>query len=91
MNANRIREALATRPFEPFDVRLVDGRSFTIPHPDYLTLPPSPRPRDLSIYTLKPDDPDDYRIHRIDLALVLELTIPAESAARPGSAQGNGA
>ena len=41
----------------------------------------------------KADDPDEYRSHWIDLNLILELTVPAESAARPGpgpaAAEGN--
>jgi hypothetical protein len=83
MSPDRIREALETEPFEPFDVRLVDGRHFAITRPDLINLPPTARPRHATIYTLKPDDPEDYRIHRIDLAHVLELTIPATTDTTP--------
>jgi hypothetical protein len=80
MTADRIREALTAQPFIPFDLRLVDGRSFTIPHTDYVSVPPIKRPRDILIYTDRPDDPDEYRAHRVDLALVLELTVPTTTA-----------
>ena len=92
MTADRIRDALTAKPFVPFDLRLVDGRSFTIPHTDYLAVPPVPRPRDILVYTDKPDDPGEYRAHWINMGLVRELTIPSETAAAPGRQwEGNGA
>jgi hypothetical protein len=83
MTADRIREALTAKPFVPFDLRLVDGRSFTITHTDYLAVPPVPRPRDIIVFTPKPDDPGEYRTHWINLGLILELTTPSEAAAAP--------
>ncbi len=91
MTADRIREALTTQPFKPFEVRLVNGRSFTITHTDYLSVPPVRRPRDILIYTEKPDDPGEYRAHWINLALILDLVTPPEPATTPQSPGGNGA
>jgi hypothetical protein len=34
MNAEQLRESLARKPFQPFRVRLKDGRTFDIPHPN---------------------------------------------------------
>ena len=77
MTADQICDALTRQPFEPFDLRLVDGRSFTIHHADYLSVPPAKRPRHVIVYTPRSDDPDDdYRAHFIDPALIVELTIP---------------
>ena len=33
--ANQVREAIKAQPFRPFVVRLVDGRSYPVPHPDF--------------------------------------------------------
>lgn len=87
MTIDRIREALTDAPFVPFDLRLVDGRHFTITHPDYLTIPPARRPRDILVFTTRPEGPEDeYRTHRIDAALIVEITTPttAEATASPG-------
>jgi hypothetical protein len=88
MTIERIRTALTRQPFVPFDVRLVDGRSFTIEHTDYLAVPPIKRPRDVIVFTPKPDDPDEYRSHHIDIALIVELTIPTTSATASSQTDG---
>jgi hypothetical protein len=33
-----VREALHREPFEPFDIRLADGRSLPVVHPDFVAL-----------------------------------------------------
>ena len=35
-----IREALHKQPFEPFTLRLADGRSLSVPHRDFVALHP---------------------------------------------------
>jgi hypothetical protein len=85
----QIRDALTRSPFEPFDLRLVDGRSFTIHHTDYLSVPPVRRPRHVIVYTPIDDDPEDCRTHFIDPLLIVDLTIPTTTPAAPGSV-GNG-
>jgi hypothetical protein len=88
--AERIREAMKAQPFRPFDLVLSDGRSYTITHPDYISLPPAPFPRDLVFYTERGHE--DYQTHWINLALVVELIVPAEATAKPTPrAEGNGA
>ena len=88
MNVDQIRDALTRQPFEPFDLRLVDGRSFTIHHTDYLAVPPVKRPRDVVVFTPRSEDPDEgYRSHYIDLNLIVELTVPAAAEAK---AKGDG-
>ena len=36
MNLKAIRDARSRHPFVPFDLRLADGRSLPVPHPDFL-------------------------------------------------------
>ena len=40
MDIAGIREALHKQPFEPFDIRLADGRSLPVPHPDFVAVGP---------------------------------------------------
>jgi hypothetical protein len=40
MDIAGVREALHRQPFEPFAIRLVDGRSLLVPHPDFVALTP---------------------------------------------------
>jgi hypothetical protein len=36
MNLDGIREALRRRPFVPFSISLVDGRTFDVRHPEFI-------------------------------------------------------
>ena len=38
MDLQRIREALRRQPFEPFSIRLADGRSLPVPHPEMIAI-----------------------------------------------------
>jgi hypothetical protein len=40
MDVAGVREALHRSPFEPFLIRLADGRSLPVPHPDFVALTP---------------------------------------------------
>jgi hypothetical protein len=40
MDMAGLREALHKQPFEPFTIRLADGRSLPVPHPDFVALTP---------------------------------------------------
>jgi hypothetical protein len=42
MQINELRKWQKHQPFEPFDILLVDGRRFHVPHPDFLLIPPGP-------------------------------------------------
>jgi hypothetical protein len=73
----QIREAMHRAPFLGFDIRLVDGRSYYVRHPDFLAVPPNARGRDMIVHD------DAGRTHRIDLLLVVEIEEPPA----PGAAQ----
>jgi hypothetical protein len=38
MDLARIREALHRRPFQPFIIRLTDGRALSVSHPDFVAV-----------------------------------------------------
>jgi hypothetical protein len=62
-------------PFRPFRVYLVDGRSYLVRHPDFISVAASGRHRDLTIQ-------DDDGPHYLDLGLVVELhpeTVPSQA------------
>jgi hypothetical protein len=40
MDINGIRQALHKEPFEPFTIRLADGRGLYVPHPDFVAIAP---------------------------------------------------
>ncbi len=78
-----VREALHAQPFQPFDLKLVDGRHFTVTHPDFVAIPPVQRIRDIVVFTAGDSEPGAYRTHRIDLGLIVEGTNPSHAPARP--------
>ena len=43
MSVSTIREAIAARPFRPLTVRVADQRSYTIPHPEFVSIGPQNR------------------------------------------------
>jgi hypothetical protein len=38
MDIQGVREALHREPFQPFSIRLADGRSLPVPHPDFVAV-----------------------------------------------------
>ena len=40
MDINGIKQALHKEPFEPFTIRLADGRGLDVPHPDFVAIGP---------------------------------------------------
>jgi hypothetical protein len=72
----QIREVMHAQPFRPFTVHLVDGRTYAVPHPDFIAVSTSLRNRDLTVH-------DDDGVHLIDLALVVEIhPSPLKAAAQ---------
>jgi hypothetical protein len=74
---NQVRDAMHRQPFRPFTLYLVDGRSYLVPHPDFVAIPMSPRGRDLTVY-------DADGSHMIDMSLIGDLHVPdpAQSSQR---------
>jgi hypothetical protein len=70
----------------------VDGTVYSVPHPDWLSVPPARRPRE-AVYYLMPEEGtasqvDDYEVHWLDLNLISEV-IETMVSAQP-KAKGNG-
>jgi hypothetical protein len=80
---NSVRDALRAQPFESFDLVLLDGRRYTVPHPDFAMFPPVERPRGIFVFTLGDFGPGSYRTHKIDLGLITEVVIPSQQPAAP--------
>ena len=74
-----IRHAKNAQPFRPFDLKLVDGTTHRVRHPDFITIPPVPRPREVIFFT--PGEDDDYRSHWIQVGLIVELILPSDTEA----------
>jgi hypothetical protein len=40
MTNDELRKWQKNQPFAPFEILLVDGRSFEVPHPEFIWIPP---------------------------------------------------
>jgi hypothetical protein len=76
-NIERIRGAMMHQPFRPFLVKLVDGTVYTVQHPDWISIPPVRRPREVTFYQVTNSTSDDYETQWIDIGLILEVILPA--------------
>jgi hypothetical protein len=72
----QVRDAMHTQPFWPFTVKLVDGESHMVRHPDFISVPTLPHGRNLVIH-------DDEGMHMIDSNLVVEVQVPDAAAPSP--------
>jgi hypothetical protein len=43
MELAQIKDTMKTQPFRPSTMRMVDGREFFVPHPEFLFIPPNMR------------------------------------------------
>jgi hypothetical protein len=87
----QIRNILTRKPFQPFRLKMVDGTTHVVKHPDWLMIPPVPRPRVVTYFLVPASSQgDEYEIHWLDLALISEVIEPAAQPVSPKSDQGNG-
>jgi hypothetical protein len=84
----QVRDAMHTQPFRGFTIKLSDGRTFFIHHPDFIAVPANERGRDVTVN-------DREGTHRIDLLHIVEVSYPdlGETATSPAGspAEDNGA
>lgn len=72
MTIQQLRMDLKAAPFRPFTVHMADGRSFHIPHPDFLAMSPSGR----TIIVFQEDEESSI----LDLLLMTEIEMsPAKT------------
>ena len=43
MTAEQLRTTLHARPFQPFTIRMADGKQFVVPQPEYCSISPTGR------------------------------------------------
>jgi hypothetical protein len=82
---DQIRAAMHRAPFRGFQLRLEDGRSFRVPHPDFVSVPQNRLGRDVVYH--------DERggTHHIDHLLIVEVEEPAPEPASAGPDGAGGA
>src|SRR5439155_932002 len=76
MTAEHFRLMREANPFVPFTIHLADGRTFPVPHRDFVSQSPSGR----TIIVCRPDDTCSV----VDLYLVTELEVQVPSASENG-------
>ena len=74
MTIQQLRNMHQTRPFQPFDIHLADGRSIAVEHPELLAITGGGRTIGVAV--------DDDTIEVIGLLLVTSLKPRANGAAR---------
>jgi hypothetical protein len=83
----QVRNAMHQQPFRGFTIKLSDGLTFFIHHPDFISLPVAERRRDVAVH-------DREGTHLIDLLHVVEVMVPplGDAASSPAAspAGGNG-
>jgi hypothetical protein len=78
-----IRSLILARPFQPFVLRLADGRSFEIAHPEYVAM----QQKSLNFIVSTEDD----AVHYIDIPNILEVEVLPEGVKFMPPENGNGA
>ena len=69
---NQVRRAMHAQPFQPFTLRLADGRTYLVKHPDFVAV--SPGGREMVFVG------DDEGIHDIEMLLIVEVETPTRAA-----------
>lgn len=84
---DRIRDAKAARPFVPFRIKLADGTDCFVEGPDFVSIPPVKRPREVLFYSARPA-PDSYSTRWINATEILDVIASDEPRpATPESAE----
>jgi hypothetical protein len=75
MAVSTIREAIAARPYRPFTIRVADRRSYTIPHPEFVSI--GPQNRSLLVWH------EDEGASILGMLMITGIDLPA-----PGAGEG---
>ena len=68
MTSEKLKDMLRAVPFQPFNIRIADGQSIRVDHPEFAVPSPSGR----TVIVFEPGDDDDH-MRIIDLLLVTTL------------------
>ena len=85
--AETIREVQRSQPFRPFRLRLIDGTEYEVAYPDWISVPPVRRAREVLLYFAGDDDDAEHARRWIDVGLISEIIVPPAppSVPRQGS------
>jgi hypothetical protein len=72
VTVQQLRGAHHATPFRPFTIHMADGRTFDVPHPDFLSM--SPSGRTVIIYH------GDEHFSILDLLLMTEIEMKSTSS-----------
>jgi hypothetical protein len=75
MTIQQLRAAHRATPFRPFTIHMADGRCFSVPHPDFLSM--SPSGRTVIVY----QEDDSFSILDLLLTTEIEMSPPSRSPA----------
>jgi hypothetical protein len=67
MTTDQFKAMLHLQPFKPFTIRMADGRTFQVSHPDFVAQSPSGR----TVIVFQPDE--SYSV--LDLLLMTKLQV----------------
>lgn len=83
MTLDEIRKFQKQEPFEPFDIVMVDGRIFHVPHPEFIWVPPG---RGTWVYVA---DPESGAADHVNTVVISSIRRAGENGtSRNGSARG---
>jgi hypothetical protein len=74
MTTEQLRAVHKATPFRPFTIRMADGRSFNVAHPDFISV--SPAGRTVVIYN------QDDSASIVDLLLMSEIELSPPTSSR---------
>ena len=77
MDSQGVREAIHRQPFKPFEIRLADGRSLPVRHPDFVAI------GQRRIVVIAEDDSSSI----IEPILIVSLDYSGETGKRNGKAR----
>jgi len=77
MTAEQLRIMRDANPFRPFTIHLADGRSFSVPHRDFVSQ--SPAGRTIIVYG------SEESLSILDLYLVTELEVQSSPESQDGA------
>jgi len=69
MTTEELKSKISATPFQPFAIRLADGRAIKIPHPEYIAVHPTGRTAHVF------DNKGGHEV--IDIMLTVSLEVPA--------------
>ncbi|MGL4512778.1 MAG: hypothetical protein ACRCT8_06780 [Lacipirellulaceae bacterium] len=78
MTTEQFRKIQQAHPFQPFRMRMADGRVFDVPHRDFVAL--SPTGRTVIVFDI------EGAASCLDLLLMTEIEIPSPSSPGAGAA-----